>query len=474
MNQFIGRETELKILEESVGKGKAVLLYGRRRIGKTTLLRRFCRERRHIFITALSGNLNACLDDLHSQVTEFRGADSGRYSGFGDFISDLKRICTDGETVIVIDEYQYLVKAERSVNSHMQLFIDSFLSDTDSTLILNGSKTSVMRALGEDAAEPLFGRFRRIIELKPLSFVECKAFHPDMPEHDQLMLYMTFGGVPRYHLETVQKTYRDAIRADFIDSSWIADEVMFLLKSDIESSDDCSLILSAIAEGSTSLKHISERTGFGTRCVGLLETLLRNGIVGKINPMLGAPKRAVYYIRDDVFAFYYAIVRRNWTLMDASDSGEAYDRLHDRITTYLGLRFEQYCMELVKQSFAVDAIGRWWMDDPEKDIHEEIDIVARIGIGTVRYDLFAECKFTSRPAGFRQYNDLVRRASRFSEKSNPLLMIFSEGGFEEDFEEFAEAEGILLAGPDEIHGNSPMPRPDGAGWRRRWIVAASS
>lgn len=459
MVQFIGREAELKALGESVGKGKAVLIYGRRRIGKTTLLKKFCEGKRHMFLTALSGNINSCLNELHSQVTEFRGVDSGDYNGFRDFVKDLERVCNDDETVIIIDEYQHLVKAEPSANSYMQLFIDSFLSDTTSTLILNGSKVSVMRMLKEDAADPLFGRFKRIIELGPLSFTECKAFHPGMPEHDQLMLYMTFGGVPRYHIEASQGTYRDAIATNFIESSWVADEVMFLLKSDMESSDDCSQILSAIADGSTSLKQISERTGFGTRCVGLLEKLMKNRIVGKVNPMLGAPKRAVYYIRDEVFAFYYTVLRKNWTLLNASDSGEAYDQLYHRITTYMGIRFEQFCMDLVMHSYVVDAIGRWWMDNPKEDIHEDIDIVARIGIGTVRYDLFAECKLTAKPAGFHQYNDLVRRASRFSDRSNPLLMIISEGGFEEDFEEFARAEGILLAGPEEIHGNRPMPRP---------------
>ncbi len=133
--------------------------------------------------------------------------------------------------------------------------------------------------------------------------------------------------------------------------------------------------------------------------------------------------------------------------------------MQDIIRDHLESRFVLFCMDLIGKSYNVGSIGRWWMDDPKEDIHEDIDIVARIGIGTVRYDLFVECKLTAKPVGFHQYNDLARRASRFSDRSNPLLMIISEGGFEEDFEEFARAEGVLLAGPEEIRGNRPMPRP---------------
>lgn len=124
--------------------------------------------------------------------------------------------------IIVIDEYQYLLKASRKASDTMlQQFIDTSLKITGSTLILCGSAVSIMKRTGEDGKKPLYGRFAEIIHLGPLSFQECMGLHPDMPRDDAMRLYLTVGGIPKYHSELHSTTYREVfISKCLANGSW--------------------------------------------------------------------------------------------------------------------------------------------------------------------------------------------------------------------------------------------------------------
>lgn len=457
MGLFVGRGSELEKLNSVYGKGKAVLIYGRRRIGKSTLIDRFCEGRRSLHLTCIDSTLRSNLDYIHRMVSNFRGEDSGEYRDYLDMKDDLARICSDGNNILVIDEYQYLVKADDSIDSFMQQLIDETLKHTESTLILCGSSVTVMKSTGEDGSHPLYGRFRHRIYLMPLSMEECRTFHPDMSDHDQMMMYLTFGGIPRYHEESEEESYEDFFRRNCIEDTWIADEALFLLKVDYPNSQECDAVLSAIAGGSVRPKEIQERSGIGTKYVDVVKRLLENDVIGVVHPMLGAPSRPVYYIRDRFLAFYYSVVRYRQYLFLHGDSAKAYDELYPYIKTHIGKMFELHCQDIVCREYPVLEIGRWWMDDPKRDIHEAIDIVAKVSEGRSRVDLIAECKFTSKKVGFTQYNDLERRAARFSDNFNMRLMIISESGFEGEFREFAESTGVMLIGPEELYGHRQFP-----------------
>lgn len=457
MGLFVGRESELGKLEESYGKGKAVMIYGRRRIGKTTLVKKFSENKKTLYIRCIGSNLRVNLDYMRDVISSFRGTESPEYRGYYDAIEDLARVCEEGTNLIVIDEYQYLKKADPSIDSFIQHLVDGTLKNTTSTLILCGSSVSMMKETGEDGSCPLYGRFRHIINLGPLSMDECRAFHPEMSDRDQMMMYLSFGGIPRYHSESVCESYKAYVVKNCLEDSWILDEAEFLIKADFPNSEEHGAVLSAISRGSVNLKEISERTGLGTRCGAILESLVDNGIVGKVNPMLGAPKRPVYYIRDDFLAFYYSIISFRSDILMYRDSDRAYDELYPNIRTLMGSRFEYYCQDLIRKEYPVIELGKWWIDDPKRDIHEDIDIVARLSVGRFRMDLFAECKNTSRPVGFSQFNILMARVSRFSDRTNPCVMMISEGGFDEDFEEYARSTDVMLIGPDELYGRRPLP-----------------
>lgn len=457
MRVFVGREAELETLNSVYGKGKAVLIYGRRRVGKTTLIEKFCEGRPTLFIQCLDSTLRSNLDYIHHMIMDFRKEDNGEYRNCLDMEKDLARVCTDGNNIIVIDEYQYLLKADGSVDSLMQHLIDETLNKSNSTLILCGSSVSMMKSVGEDGKDLLHGRFRHRIHLRPLSLEECRVFHPEMPDHEQMMLYLTFGGVPRYHYESEEVSFESYLRRNCIENSWMADEALFLMKADHPSSGDYAAVLSAIARGYAIPKWISERAGIGTRYVEVVRKLVNDEVLGIVNPMLGAPKRPVYFIRDDFLAFYFGVLQYRMDLFRNKDSKKVYDELYPYLKTFMGMRFELYCHDVVCREYTVLDIGRWWMDDTKRDIHEDIDIVARLSVGRFRVDLFAECKFTPKKVGFSQYNQLEKRVEPFTSHCNPCLMIISESGFEEEFEEYARSTGVLLVGPEELYGHRPFP-----------------
>ncbi len=454
--EFIGRERELETLNASFGEPCAFLVYGRRRIGKTALLRNFCRDKRSLYLTFIEDDDN--LQYLTDAVSEFTGSPHEAFTGYYEVFREIGRICAEEPTVVVLDEFQFLAARRGEVVSIVQQFIDHRLQDTGSMLILCGSSVRFMRSLSEDGSNPLFGRFKRILRIGPLSFEECRLFHPRMSDPDCMRLYLTVGGIPRYHRELDGDTYEDCIKGNLLGDGWLTEEANALIRAEFSPGDRYIGVLSAISRGAVRLKDISEAVGVdNSTCKGYLQELTDAGIIGVVHPMMGAPKRPIYFIRDDLFAFHYGIIVRRWAMISNGNPDESYRELAPYIDGLLGGRFEIFCADFIRRNYPVTEIGRWWRDDPRRGIHQEIDVVARVVHRGNRMDLFAECKFTRDVVGFHAYNLLDRTVLDNMGGSNARLCLMSISGFDPELEEFAEGAHVLLIGPEELYGHR---RPD--------------
>lgn len=457
MFEFVGRRAELERMAFCEGQGRAILIYGRRRIGKTTLIDEFCKGKNALRITCMDSTLRVNLSYIADEVSAY----TGRPYAIRKLL-DLRSCLEDvgkSNAVIVIDEYQYLQKASRNASDTMlQQFIDTSLKCTGSTLILCGSAVSIMKRTGEDGKKPLYGRFAEIIHLGPLSFQECMVLHPDMPRDDAMRLYLTVGGIPKYHSDLHSNTYKGVfISKCLANGSW-DEEAQFLMKADYSNSEGYDAIIAAIAKGNTALKTIAENAGIDTSaCSKMLRELENNDAVERINPMMGAPKRGRYAIKDNFLAFRYEILLRRRTLLMQKDGDAAYLSVEHFLSTFFGSRFEFYCRDYILSYYPYTEVGKWWLDDPRRNIHMDIDIVAKLLVGESNVDLFAECKFTSSKVGFHVYNTLESRVERFKRDTNWRLMLMSWAGFEDELSEFAGPEGVMLIGPDELTGESPPP-----------------
>lgn len=444
---YVGREDELGRLEGTYGKGKAILVYGRRRIGISSLMERFSEGKRVLNITCVDSTLRINLDIMSRSVGTFLGEECGRYRDCMEMIDALSRVCAEGHNVIVIHDYHHLRRSCDEIDSLMQRFIDLSLSKSRSTLVLCCKEVAATSTLGLDGKEPLYGRFRHIIHLDELDLEEIRGFHPGMSDHDVLMLYLLFGGIPRYHLGRGDSFH--GYLSGCIADGWIEDEADLFLRSDTHSFNDSFAVLMAIACGNTSPKTIQDTSGLGTKYVTVVKELQAMGIIGSVKPMVGAPKRLVYHIIDPLLSFCFRF------MVDGSDVLS--DDGCSHLVQHLIERFKLFCRREIERRYPVLEIGSWWMDDHRNDLHDVIDIVARVPVGRFRVDLFANCHLSPQPVGFPQYWILENSVSRFVDRSNPCLMLISESGFEEGFREFAESTGVMLVGPEHLHGHQPFP-----------------
>ena len=447
---FIGRTGELSDLEKIYSEGgSAVMVYGRRRIGKTTLLERFCEGKRNIFFRCLKDSESSNIAYFSKRLSLFLGKETHADS-FMDFVDVLEN-CIQEKTAIVIDEYPYI--SSSSVSSLLQHFIDGPLKRSDSMLILCGSSISVMKDQGFNQSNPLYGRFKRMMHVQPMSFEEIRLFHPGMSEMDSLKLYLTVGGVPKYHIEMDSDTFEDCIKKNYLESDWMMDETERLTESELPSPRRALAILSAIGGGATSLSEISQKVGVdATLCFKCISMLMEIGLVSKVKPMFDAPKRPSYRLSDGLFSFHYEVIQGMTAYLTPGHSDEAYELLKQKIDTFLGRRFEFFCMEFITKEYLTVETGTWWMD--KGDIHSEIDIISKVSSKRITYELFCECKFRNSPMGYRNYNLLLERSKRFANVTNPRYLLFSISGFEPRLEELAaEDDSVILIGPEEIFGH---------------------
>ena len=445
---FVGREAELYMLRtlESRDGVKTCMIVGRRRIGKSELIGQFCSDRRSISFEFAIGALDSQLRYMADVLTESTGVPREPYSSMYSCLRDIASVCREARTIVVFDEFQYLVADDKNnaISSELQRFVDTLLDGTETMVIICGSQTSMMRELTSDPRRPLFGRFPETIELKPLSLQECALLHPTMTELDQLRLYITVGGIPAFHNPDRGSTYEDFIWESFMrDQAPLQEEALLLIGSGSPVDERDRKIIRVISEGAVTNKMISEKTGTDKdTCSARLKAMVELGILGRLNPMYGAPKQPRYYIKEDAVAFYYGVYESNRARIDPRRKEETMKKLRDGISSFLGRRFERVCEDYLRKHWYCLETGRWWGPSDEigedgKPVIVDIDITARISQGDSEFDVFCECKMRRRPAGFTELNTLVERVAFTKQNENPRYVLFSVGGFTEDLEDYA-------------------------------------
>lgn len=457
MDGLIGRNDILETLEESFGTRSAFVVYGRLRIGKTALLGRFCEGKRSIRFVCMESSRNQNLRYFADVISWFTGEDAGPYDDFIGVEKDIAAICAEAPTVVILDEYQWLVESDGSVPSNIQRLIDLDLPGTESMIILCGSSIGAMRRAFRDGKGELYGRFKNAILLKPLTLAKCTAFHPGMPDMDLLLLYLTIGGIPAYHADHGGGSYRECVENSLTPEGWTWDEASAVIGMEPAAGRHASDILMSIGSGLTRQVDIAEDAGIDKSvCSKTMDALERIGLIGRVTPMLDSPRQPTYRITDIPLSFHFGVICRNRHIIESNPPDAAFEALEEAVHTHLGKVFEMFCENLVLRSYPVKEIGKWWRDDRRRGTHEEIGIVAWILEGGEEALLLAECCRIGRKAGFDEYRDLTRRA-RIAKAGEARLMMVSPSGFEDNFVGFAKREGVLLVGMDEIFGRVPMP-----------------
>lgn len=442
---FVGREQELRKFNEMYFSNnfELAIIYGRRRVGKTTLISKFCRDKRTIFYSALESNAQDNLSAFSSAITEGIGdisEPSPTYSSFNDILKKIALLAKDERLVLVIDEYPWLALSDTSFSSLLQSHIDHTFNNTKLFIILCGSSVSFMlkNVLGEKS--PLFGRRTAQFHIKPLSYFEIAAFDESRTAEEHVATYGISGGIPMY----VEKLYCDRtltmdeiiIKNFFTANSYLYDEPANLLKQELREPRGYNAVVTAIAKGASKLNEIATKTSIQPPlCANYLETLIELGIVKRSVSITDKPssRKTIYEIDDLLFSFWYRFVSSNVSLIERGKGKIGYEeRVKPLLTGYLGKVFEKICCAylLIKANFLsfelLDA-NRWWGSDPYTKQQEEIDI---IGISTNgKIGLFCECKYTNEPVSMEHLQTLKYRANLVHGIQEQRFALFSKSGF---------------------------------------------
>ena len=323
---FIGRETELRMLQRRYDSGKfeCVVVYGRRRIGKTALINRFVQDKPAIFYTATENGAERNLKGLSASIARYRNGlnsvGSPVYEDYRDAFEDVFRMAERDRLILVIDEYPYLAKAEPMVSSLLQQLIDQHHGTGKLMLILSGSSMSFMERQVLGYQSPLYGRRTAQIKVMPFDYRESRGFVPDMGKEDAAVVYGITGGIPQYLIQFDDGvSLEENLRWNVLDpSAYLFEEPGKLLQEELRKPAEYNNIIQTIASGASSGVKIANGSHIEQT---VLSHYLRNlsdlHIIVKETPYPEGSRRGIWRIEDLLFRFWYRYIPDNMSLIES-------------------------------------------------------------------------------------------------------------------------------------------------------------
>ncbi|WP_254279291.1 ATP-binding protein [Haloarcula marina] len=434
---FYDRDSELAALEdafESPGHDFYVV-YGRRRVGKTELLKEFCSDQPHIYFLAAQEAEHRQREKFIEKIATHFEDRIPRIEGWDEALDYLGEHLDTDECIVVIDEFPYLIEENDSLPSYIQSFVDEQLQDTNSMLVLCGSSVSTMESevLGHES--PLYGRRTGQIDLQPFSFQQAReAIAYDI--EDAIRSFAVTGGTPMYlTLFEYDQSLGENIQTRILSPMAVLyTEPEFLLRTELRNPARYKSILEAVATGHTTPNEIAGATGIDSGPLSkYLQTLRRLRLIGRDVPVTASPKqskRSRYRVADEFLRFWFRFVEPNRSSIEEAPSIVYDGTIEPNLPDHVATTFEVVCQEVVWEAIRrselgpYSEVGRWWYGE------DEIDIV-----GLAPDDdriLLAECKWTSDPVGHALASQLREKAERVRwgpDTRDEEFALFSKSGF---------------------------------------------
>ena len=474
---FIGRERELETLDKlfSSNKFEFMVIYGRRRVGKTALINQFIQGKNAIYFMGVESNAKQNLENFSKSILEYRtGIETdGSFHSFQAALEYVFKLSEQERLILAIDEYPYVARSEKSLASTFQFLIDKNKDNSKLMLILCGSSMSYMEDHVLAYKAPLYGRRTAQMKIVPFEFEETCRYFKGFSNEDKALLYGIVGGTPQYLLQINDKmSVEDNIKNTFLNPvSVLFEEPENLLKQEVREPALYNAIITAIA---TRMSEISSKVGEDTNvCAAYMKNLVALGIIRKETPSgEKASRKAIYAIEDNLFRFWYRFVPENNSIIARGAAELAYKRIEPFLPDYMGKIFEEICKQYLwklllagKCPVQFSSLGRWWGSDPKEKRQVEIDILAKQDRDTA---LFGECKWTSEKIDFSVLETLVKRSELFPYEHKHFYL-FAKSGFTKGCVDRAKEMGnVTLVRYEDIvaAGKEPRKQIDQEKWRR--------
>lgn len=379
---FLDRRDELRALENREKKGNAefVVLYGRRRVGKTSLLLEFIERYGGVYLLARETSNFENLKRFSDRLARYFSDDfllRNPFQNWDAFFEYLNQKASE-RLIVAIDEFPYLIKDDPSLPSVLQEYWDLKFSESKLFLIICGSSIGMMEKL-LGYRSPIYGRRTAQMKLKPIDFFNSRLFLPKYNIRDFMVAYGILGGSPAHLLEfddniSVYENLLNYLEND----SFLYQDAFFIFREELDEPRNYFAIMEALAAGKTTLGEIMNETGLSRATVAkYLSVLIDLDFVRREVPVTASWKsrRGRYYIKDNYFAFWFRYVHPNMDLVETRRKNELAELIMNDINSYMGSVFENVAFEVLLHMsgvlpFRIQKTGRWWHRG------EEIDLVA--------------------------------------------------------------------------------------------------
>ena len=439
---LIGREKEQKAINYLLNSNefKSIVVYGRRRLGKTELVKHCvksinkpsiiyqCKESTELDNTNL----------LTKLIEETFSLSHLSFSSFFDALYYLFDLSLEKEFVLVIDEYPYIRELIKGCDSKFQDLIDTYLNKSKLKLILIGSSISVMEDVLSHYS-PLFGRFNQSILLAQMDYYDSAKFYQSFSNEDKVKLYSVFGGVPYYNIQidAKQSVKENIIRLISGSFSNLKDYLETYLKMELRKVNNANIVFETIANGAFHYSDILAKSHIDSSpsLNAILQKLIKMDLIEYVSPINDKKnkQKAGYRIKDLSLRFYYNYIYKNESAHRMLDDDAFYDKYikDDFESHYVPLVFEIICKEyLINKNKKLEInpmltdIGTYWYDNPIKKENGQFDVVGKAEKGYV----FFECKYTNSKIDDKVIEKEISQVLKTSLK--PIQFgFFSKNGF---------------------------------------------
>lgn len=455
---FIGRDDELRKLNEDYKKDKFSLcvIYGRRRVGKTYLIKKFLQEKVAAYFVGVESDRYINLNNLSRTIYKICKYREG-LPPFTDIESGLRFLfeySINNKIIFVIDEYPYLAESFHEISSVLQNLIDEYKFKSKLYLILCGSSMSFMEHQVLGYKSPLYGRRTSQFKIEPFSYLEAGEFVKNYTNYNKAVVFGLTGGIAEYltFFDDSISLKENIINIFLSPQGRLYEEPSNLLKQELREPGRYNDILYIISTGASRVSEIANKLGVQTGSLNAyLDSLIELGIVERKTPVKNRKtNRPVYAIKDSMFLFWYKFVQPNLNLINLNQGQKVYDYIIEKnLHEYMGKVFEKIGREYLETrikngqlNFMPLDYGNWWGNDPIRKKQSEIYIMA--------YDkenyLFIECKWKNDPTTKEILKELIEKSNIFSSLKKYYWILSMSG-----FANFAHDDNVELISLGEIY-----------------------
>ena len=438
---FVDRKKELAILNDEYihVDFRFSIIYGRRRVGKTTLIKEYIKDKPSVYFLVTLESKERVLRRFQNLVADFfdddflRDVNVDSFENIFDYIAKQK---LNKKLVIVIDEFQYLSKLDNSTVSLFQFIVDEILKNKNVHLVLCGSIISMMYEQTLSYGSPLYGRRTSAIKLEALKFKYISEFFGKKSQNELIELYSVLDGVPKY-LEIFKDSkdiYR-SIKDNILDkNSYLYEEPRFILQNEVNEPLNYFSILEAIASGEHKIGNIAGRLNKNVQNItSFISKLIELDVIYKEVPITEEyptkSKKGLYFIKDNFFRFWFLYVLNHKSQLEIENIDVVLKKIKENFTGFVSKTYEDICIEYTLKNYNLLKCGRWWSKD------QEIDIV---GVAE-NYIVVGECKYSNKKVG-TDILEMLQKKSLHVEIKLPIkkYILFSKSGFTKDLLELSK------------------------------------